>query len=301
VMNSLRIGLIGITVDRWGTKMAEGLLHEFEGWAVFMLSSVVLMLIAVALLGRAGRAAPAGQVAANAAAVPRQPGAVSRIASIPLLTTVPRSFIVATALVAVGAIVEVAMPEQPEVLAARAEFAEFPLQMGEWAAGQREALEPTVLNLLRLDDYLLADYRGADGTPINFYVAFYQSQRNGLTIHSPARCIPAGGWTIRSFERYMLRSDATRGAWPVNRVLIEEGNHRALVYYWFQERGRRLTSEYVVRWYLFWDSLLHHRTDGALVRLVVPVPKDASIESLDAKLAKFAFTAESPLSRFVPN
>jgi EpsI family protein len=99
----------------------------------------------------------------------------------------------------------------------------------------------------------------------------------------------------------MLRSDAVHGAWSVNRVLIEEGNHKALVYYWFQERGRRLTSEYVVRWYLFWDSLTQHRTDGALVRLVVPVPKDGNIETLDAKLAQFAFTAESPLSRFVPN
>ena len=302
VMNSLRIGIIGITVDHWGSKMAEGLLHEFEGWAVFMLSSVALMLIAVALLGRAGRPAarPAAEVAANAPAAPRQQRVDGRVASIPWLTTVPRSFIVATALITAGAILEFAIPEQPEVPPARAEFAEFPLQIGEWT-GQRAALEPAVLNLLRLDDYLLADYRGADGTPINFYVAFYQSQRNGLSIHSPRRCIPAGGWEIRSFERHMLRSATIPGAWPVNRVLIEEGNQKALVYYWFQERGRRLTSEYVVRWYLFWDSLIHHRTDGALVRLVVPVPKDVSIESLDAKLAQFVSTAESPLSRFVPN
>jgi exosortase D (VPLPA-CTERM-specific) len=302
LMNSVRIGIIGISVDRWGTKMAEGLLHEFEGWAVFMLSSFGLVLVAVALLGRSGRTAahPAGQAVASAPAAPRQPAVNSRSASLPRLTTVPRSFIVATALVAAGATIEVAIPERPEVPPGRAEFAEFPLQVGEWM-GQRVTLEPAVLNLLRLDDYLLADYRATDGTPINLYVAFYQSQRSGLSIHSPARCIPAGGWAIRSFQRHMLRSDAVHGAWSVNRVLIEEGNHKALVYYWFQERGRRLTSEYVVRWYLFWDSLTQHRTDGALVRLVVPVPKDGNIETLDAKLAQFAFTAESPLSRFVPN
>ena len=38
-MNSLRIGAIGITVEYWGPKMAQGLLHDFEGWVVFMFST----------------------------------------------------------------------------------------------------------------------------------------------------------------------------------------------------------------------------------------------------------------------
>ena len=36
-INSLRIGLIGITVEYWGPAMAEGLLHDVEGWFMFML------------------------------------------------------------------------------------------------------------------------------------------------------------------------------------------------------------------------------------------------------------------------
>jgi exosortase D (VPLPA-CTERM-specific) len=299
LMNSLRIGIIAITVEHWGSKMAEGLLHEFEGWAVFMLSGLVVVLIAVAL-GKLGRAIsrPAQQVAA---AVPARTDAAGRGSSfVPLLRTVPRTFIVATAVVAVGATIEVAMPERPEVPPARAQFAEFPLQLGEWV-GDRSTLEPAILEAVRADDYLLADYRGSDGPPINFYVAYYQSQRNGLSVHSPRLCIPGGGWQIRSFERHMLRSDPVRGAWPVNRLLIEQGSQKELVYYWFQERGRRVTNEYVVRWYLFWDSLVHNRTDGALVRLVVPVPRNASVESLDARLSKFAFAAEPLLTRSVPD
>ncbi|MDD1630254.1 MAG: exosortase [Methylococcaceae bacterium] len=35
-MNSFRIGVIGIMVDNWGTEMAEGFLHDFEGWIVFL-------------------------------------------------------------------------------------------------------------------------------------------------------------------------------------------------------------------------------------------------------------------------
>jgi EpsI family protein len=113
--------------------------------------------------------------------------------------------------------------------------------------------------------------------------------------------MPAGGWQIRSFEPYVLRPDTGRGAWRVNRALIEAGSQRALVYYWFQERGRRLTSEYAARWYLFWDSLTLNHTDGALVRLVVPLPKDADVRTFDAKLTRFALTADAPLSHFVPD
>ena len=46
LMNSIRIGVIGITVDRWGTRMAEGVLHEFEGWVGFMISALLVVLIA---------------------------------------------------------------------------------------------------------------------------------------------------------------------------------------------------------------------------------------------------------------
>jgi EpsI family protein len=147
----------------------------------------------------------------------------------------------------------------------------------------------------------MADYHGSDGLRVNLYVAYYQSQRNGMSIHSPARCVPAGGWQIRSFERYILRPDTGRGAWPVNRALIERGNQRALVYYWFQERGRRLTSEYAARLYLFWDSLTVNHTDGALIRLVVPLPEDADTATFDAKLTRFASTADSRLRQFVPD
>ena len=57
----------------------------------------------------------------------------------------------------------------------------------------------------------------------------------------------------------------------MNRALIQYGNQRQLVYYWFQQRGRVVTSEYLVKWYLLVDAVLHHRTDGALVRLIVPL------------------------------
>ncbi len=42
-LNSLRIALIGVTVDLWGQKMAEGFIHSFEGWSIFLICVAILM------------------------------------------------------------------------------------------------------------------------------------------------------------------------------------------------------------------------------------------------------------------
>jgi exosortase D (VPLPA-CTERM-specific) len=301
LMNSLRIGLIGITVDRWGTRMAEGLLHEFEGLAVFMASTVLVVLVALGLT-RVGRSKsePATVAPKASTPAPAQRASMAAAAAGAPFQTLPRSFIAAVVLVAVGVTAEFAVPDRPEIAPSRAQFVDFPARLGDWV-GSRETLEPVYLDALKLDDYLLMNYRDTESLPINLYVAYYQSQRNGMSVHSPRLCLPGGGWKITKFEQYSIPAKDGRPSWPVNRVLIEQGGQKQLVYYWFRERDRRLTNEYVVRWYLFWDALRINRTDGALVRLVAPVPKNVSEADVDSTLTRFALLAEVPLSRYVPD
>jgi EpsI family protein len=122
-----------------------------------------------------------------------------------------------------------------------------------------------------------------------------------MSVHSPRLCLPGGGWKIVSFERQMIPATNGHAAWPVNRFIIEQGGQRELVYYWFRERDRRLTNEYVVRWYLFWDALTRNRTDGSLVRLVAPIPKGASVTDIDRQLTLFATSSAGPLDHFLPD
>jgi len=86
----------------------------------------------------------------------------------------------------------------------------------------------------------------------------------------------------------------------VNRALIALGSSRQLVYYWFQQRGRIITNEYLAKWFLFWDSLTRNRSDGALVRLVVPLGEAEQSSNADAELARFAAELEPVLERYVP-
>src|SRR5262245_50741979 len=49
VMNSVRILLVAVLVDRWGTSQAEGLLHLFEGWIIFLVCAGLLIGVAYLL------------------------------------------------------------------------------------------------------------------------------------------------------------------------------------------------------------------------------------------------------------
>jgi exosortase D (VPLPA-CTERM-specific) len=302
VMNSLRIGFIGITVERWGTSMAEGALHDFEGWLVFMLSTGSVMLVAVGL-ARSGptklpwhEAFSFGPPVANTRAAKRDatpaPAALSR--------AVPRPFLAAAVLVLTGAAVDAATPAPELTYPQRASFDEFPTHVGDWV-GKRDTLQGVYLDALRLDDYVLADYHEADGVPVNFYAAYYQVQDSTRAIHSPHDCIPGGGWEITKFEQRFIPATTATPAFKVNRAIVQLGSHRQIVYYWFDERGHQFTNEYVARWYLFWDALTRHRTDGALVRFVATVPPGTDEAQIDDRIMRLATRIEPTLDRYVPN
>ena len=297
VMNSLRIGVIGITVEHWGPAMAEGVLHDFEGWLVFMLSTAALVTTAIAL-GRVGKQKVHWRdMFALDTAAPKQ---ASVTKSTPALQSVPRSFVAAAVLVLVSAAVDSTLPAPHTTYPARLSFDEFPTRMGNWV-GKRGALETLYLDALRLDDYVLADYSGPDGMPVNFYAAYYKSQDTTRIIHSPHDCIPGGGWEITKLEQRWFPAVGTRPGFKVNRVIVQLGSRRQIVYYWFDERGRHLSNEYAAKWYLFWDSLTRHRSDGALVRFVSPWPVEASESAVDQRIMTLARQIEPTLSRYVPD
>jgi exosortase D (VPLPA-CTERM-specific) len=298
-MNSVRIGLIGITVEHWGTRMAEGVLHDFEGWLVFMLSTGAMMLVAFGL-SRVGRSKVLWSQAFHTGIAPLGKNKVAPATG----RAVPRSFVAALVLVLIGAAASVAAPAPASSAPTRQSFADFPTRIDDWV-GRRDALQRFYLDILQLDDYILVDFSESGGPPVNFYSAWYQAQEDNRAIHSPHDCIPGGGWEIVKFEQRMLPATQTTHAFEVNRAVVQLGTQRQIVYYWFDERGRKITSEYVARWYLFWDALTRGRTDGALVRFVAPLPAgadEATAEAqADARIVKLATRIEPMLNHYVPD
>jgi exosortase D (VPLPA-CTERM-specific) len=295
LMNSFRVGTIGVMVEHWGVRMAEGFLHEFQGWVVFMVSGALMMLemILLARIGTARRPWRQEFGLEFPAPTPKVPPAVAR--------PVPASLYASVAVLILAAVASLSLPDRAESIPQRASFGEYRNTVDGWT-GRREALDAIYLDALTLDDYYLADFARGTEPPINFYVAWYNSQRAGHSTHSPRSCLPGGGWQIKSLtQRALPGVRAGREALRVNRVLIQLGTQRQLVYYWFQQRGRVITNEYIVKWYLFWDALTRNRTDGALVRLVVALPPVGTVIAADRQLTEFAAAAAPTLAPFIPD
>jgi EpsI family protein len=69
----------------------------------------------------------------------------------------------------------------------------------------------------------------------------------------------------------------------VNRLVAAKGEQRALIYYWYQSRGRTIAEDWRKLVSLFWDRATTSRTDGSLVRFTVPMNMG------DAELSDEAF------------
>jgi len=274
--------------------MAKGFLHDFEGWFVFMACTAVLVL-EMWLLSKIGRnSVPFSEVFAV-----DQPEAIPASAEVKPRAN-PSTLYLSVVLLVGVALVSQALPERTEEIPERQVFSAFPTEIGEWK-GKKNKLEGIYLDVLKLSDYIIADYTGKEQRPVNFYVAYYDTQRKGVSAHSPKSCLPGGGWQISEFDQRIVDGVTVAGKpLRVNRAVIQLGEVKQLVYYWFQQRGRVVTNEYLVKWFLFWDALTRQRTDGALVRLTVLVRPGQEIRETDKLLQKFAGDVAAELGKFIP-
>jgi exosortase D (VPLPA-CTERM-specific) len=287
-MNSLRIAFIGITVDKWGKAAAEGILHDFEGWSVFLLCVLVLFGEAWILL-RLGHKGHFRYDRLHFAKGPFFSGKRPR----PVTATLLLSFLI-LAIMSVGV-----LDQRSEVKPAHLPLPNFPLILDDWH-GQPMALGPDVLDALQLSDYFLAGYkRQGSKDAVEFYMAYYDSQRAGSSAHSPSNCLPGNGWEILSNATKTITLPDNQAV-TVSRLLVRRGNDLELTYYWFDERGRDLTEQYSAKWYLLWDSMTMHRTDGGLVRLMTRLDPDQEAEA-DEKLTKFLSLIYPQLRKYIPD
>ena len=193
------------------------------------------------------------------------------------------------------------LPNRMEMMPERQDFLFFPSELGGWT-GHKARMEQKYLDALKLDDYLLVDFKNPLGDSVNLYVAYYASQRKGASVHSPKSCLPGGGWLLKEFSQRKI-DGATVAGEPlrVNRSIIQMGDERQLVYYWFQQRGRVMTNEYLVKWFLFWDALTKNRTDGALVRVTTALDTGEDSAAGDRRLATFVRSLSGSLESYIPD
>ena len=118
------------------------------------------------------------------------------------------------------------------------EFKHFPLQLGPWE-GRHVHMDPEIFAATGADKFLNANYLNPNQGPVSLWIAYYENQKSGASVHSPMTCLTGGGWKTVHAQVFELAPGK-----PINYVILDQGGNRMAMYYWYFERGRWLASDY---------------------------------------------------------
>lgn len=177
----------------------------------------------------------------------------------------------------------------------RQPLATFPLQVGAWT-GRTAFFNPEMVAAVHADDYLLRSYSRQGGVPLWFYVAYYGSQPPDSRIHSPAVCLPGAGWSIA--QAGIVSIPIGDRSITVNRNVIQKGDARQVVLYWYQIHRKVVARELPAMATLAWTALTLRRGDEALVRINAPIA--GSVVATERQEAAFLQAAFPELGRLLP-
>jgi EpsI family protein len=178
-----------------------------------------------------------------------------------------RAFVVLLMVAVTASLAHAARTREPQQ---HAELVALPLQLSTWTGRDAAPLDDETVRTLGADAYLDRSYVADSGPAVDFYIAYYGQQRPGSSIHSPLHCLPGTGWEPIEVSTVSLpQADGTIG--QVRRMVVRKNMERAVVFYWYAVHGRMIASETLSKAWLLHDSVRFHRSDAALVRIVVPI------------------------------
>lgn len=177
----------------------------------------------------------------------------------------------------------------------------FPRTLGDWQGGPDIPFTADTLQVLGPGEFMERNYQAPDArAPVDLFLAYFPSQRSGDTIHSPRHCLPGAGWQFAQESEIQLKEPWGRPI-TVNYYVIEKGNDRQVVLYWYQAHGRVVANEYRAKFYQMWDAMRLNRTDGSLVRVITAVAPGENLASARDRAAGFAEQLLPLLRSYIPS
>jgi EpsI family protein len=176
----------------------------------------------------------------------------------------------------------------------------LPRQIGSWSMLQQGVVEKETLDVLKADDTLTRVYGSQqEGGSASLFVAYFRTQRTGQSPHSPKNCLPGAGWTQSVSGFVDVPIEETHQNIRINRYIVSKGDEKSVVLYWYQTPRRAIADEYDAKFWLVADSIRYHRSDTALVRVIVPVFRDQDQKAVDLGI-KFVQSVYPILRGYLP-
>ncbi|HEU0124020.1 MAG TPA: EpsI family protein [Bryobacteraceae bacterium] len=173
-------------------------------------------------------------------------------------------------------------------------------QLDDWTMIKEWPMEAEVQAVLRADDTVSRQYVRA-GVPqgAGLFVAFFRSQRAGVAPHSPKNCLPGNGWVAEKSTVISVPVPGRETPVEANYYVVQRGDNKSVVVYWYQSHGRTVADEYKAKYYVMSDAIRYNRTDTALVRVTVAVGP-AGVQEAEQAALDFVRKFYQPLSQILP-
>lgn len=288
--NSIRLAVTAILIRYIHPGFAEGMYHDLSGLFIYLCVLLVLFFLAILLRRLHSQRYCVKNPGRNKEILSENknlnicihPMAILAVASVFVISFATQNILHGAQL-------------QPK----RKTFAEFPLSCVNWI-GERHELPQSVLDTLLADDYIAARYTHCTtGNKLNLLIVYHATQTVNKTAHAPTSCLLGSGWLL--LEKY-ISSGQKKGDrdFPVRGMLMQQGEQRMLANFWFDQRGRHITSEFLNKLYLLRDSLIMHRSDGALIRVEMLLLPSQSVEQGQRILDDFIQEIKKHVHVYVP-
>lgn len=187
-----------------------------------------------------------------------------------------------------------------EAIPLRKSLDTFPSVVGDWRARDAASLEPEIVNLLKVNDYVMQRYVDGGGRTLWLYIAYWATQRKGgAQIHSPQNCLPGSGWEPVEASKLVVPLGAAAPPITVNRYLIQKEGNRQVVLYWYHSQGKDVAGEVQAKIAMVWNAFLNNRTDGALIRISTPV--QGSVSETTERLVRYVQAVHPILGEYLPD
>jgi EpsI family protein len=148
----------------------------------------------------------------------------------------------------------------------------FPAASQGWIMQREYPIEKEVQDVLKADDTLNRVYLSpGQNTSGSLFIALFRTQRHGQSPHSPKNCMPGSGWQPTEDSKIPVTIPGRTAPIVINKYVIARGNEESVVYYWYHSHSRVIAGEFSAKLWLVADAIRYHRSDTALVRVIVPV------------------------------
>jgi len=285
--NVLRIGIAALLTYNFGSKMAEGFFHDFQGWVIFMVSFLFIF-----LFGRFLRFFPPKNIKKETDGyIPKRSGITNKGNLSAFLVSVVILFIVAGLTFNTSALPPVKI---------KGGLDSFPLSFNKWK-GNAQLVDLEIIDASGAEEAFNGVYVNDQNKAVSLYMGYRSTAflENDNFFHSPTVCLPSSGWKTISKTKYTIENVPLFGTLPVVEMVMEAMGSKQLVYFWFQTKNQVTHDKNINRFHLSLHAIKKDNTHDLFIRPITPIGKGESIETARLRMNGFVRELMGTLINFL--